>query len=279
MSGHPEQARAKTANGVPEGDTIHKIAAYMAPELTGRRVDSVRLGSRAEKRFAGATIRGVEARGKHLWIHLDNGSLLRSHLGMYGSWHVYAPDESWQKPSRQASLIMTAAGRSWVCFNAKEIEVVEGPGVRRRVLDTRLGPDLIADEFDVAAIVARAREFGDGDTLMIDSILDQRVAAGIGNVYKSEVMFIERQMPDLRLCDATDAIASACFARAAELLKKNLGGGKRVTRFEHDDAGRLWVYGRAGLPCLDCSTPIRHQRMGRHHRGTYWCPACQADER
>ena len=262
---------------MPEGDTIHKIAAYMAPELTGHRVESVRLGIGGRERFAGAAVRGVEARGKHLRIQLDNGKMLRSHLGMYGSWHVYAPDDAWQKPARQASLILVAAGRAWVCFNAKEVEVVDDPAVRRRLLDTRLGPDLIADELDPDSIVRRAREFDDGETLLIDSLLDQRVAAGIGNVYKSEVLFIERHPPARMVRDISDATVAACFRRAAQLLRQNLGGGKRVTRFETDGAGRLWVYGRTGLPCHLCRTPIRQQRLGRHHRGTYWCPACQPD--
>jgi endonuclease-8 len=217
----------------------------------------------------------VEARGKHLRIQLDNGKMLRSHLGMYGSWHVYGPESAWQKPSHQASLILDAAGRSWVCFNARDVEIVDDPAVRRRLLDTRLGPDLIADDLNTDAIVIRAREFDDGDTLLIDSLLDQRVAAGIGNVYKSEVMFMEQLSPDRLLRDVPDAVVGACFTRAAGLLRRNLGGGKRVTRFERDGAGRLWVYGRKGLPCHVCSQPIRYRRMGRSHRGTFWCPTCQ----
>ncbi len=260
---------------MPEGDTIHKIAAFMAPRLTGQTVDAIRLGANAAPQFTGAAVREVEARGKHLRIALDNGKVLRSHLGMHGSWHVYGSEESWQKPERQASLVVAAGGSSWVCFNAKEVEIVDTPGVRDRVLGSRLGPDLIADQCDPGMLVRRAREFDDGDTLLIDTLLDQRVAAGIGNVYKSEVMFVERQTPDRYLADTPDEIVAACFTRAAELLQRNLGGGKRVTRFANDAAGRLWVYGRTGKPCHECSTPVRSQRMGRHHRGTFWCPRCQ----
>ena len=260
---------------MPEGDTIHKIAAFMAPRLTGQTVDAVRLGANAAPQFAGSAVSEVEARGKHLRIALDNGKVLRSHLGMHGSWHVYSNEETWQKPDRQASLVVAAGGSSWVCFNAKEVEIVDVPGVRDRVLSARLGPDLIADNPDPAALVRRAREFDDGNTLLIDTLLDQRVAAGIGNVYKSEVMFLERQPPDRYLADTPDEIVATCFVRAANLLKKNLGGGKRVTRFANDAAGRLWVYGRTGKPCHNCSTSIRSQRMGRHHRGTFWCLRCQ----
>ena len=105
---------------------------------------------------------------------------------------------------------------------------------------------------------------------------DQRVASGIGNVYKSEVLFIERLPPDLPLANVSDEQLAACFLLAAELLKRNLGGGMRVTRFENDSAGRVWVYGRTGQPCLECDTPIKSRRMGRNHRGTFWCPACQS---
>jgi endonuclease-8 len=260
---------------VPEGDTIHKIAAFMAPRLTGQTIDTVRLGADTLPEFAGSTVHKIEARGKHLRIALDNGKLLRSHLGMYGSWHVYGSKEAWQKPEGQASLVVAADGTEWVCFNAKEVEIVRIPGVRERVLGSRLGPDLIADDCDAGTLVRRAREFDDGDTLLIDTLLDQRVAAGIGNVYKSEVMFLNRQAPGRLLADTPDEVVAACYATAADLLKRNLGGGKRVTRFATDAAGRLWVYGRTGKPCHECSTPIQSQRMGRHHRGTFWCPECQ----
>ena len=260
---------------MPEGDTIHKIAAFMAPRLTGRTVDAVRLGVRAEPRYQGTEVCDVNARGKHLRIELSNGKILRSHLGMHGSWHVYGAGEAWQKPERQASLVLAAGASHWVCFNAKEIEIIDTPGVRHRLLHTRIGPDLIADACDPVLLVRRAREFDDGETLLIDTLLDQRVAAGIGNVYKSEVMFIQRQAPGRRLADTPDEVVAACFIRAAELLRKNLGGGKRVTRFANDAAGRLWVYGRTGRPCHECAAPIASKRMGRHHRGTYWCPRCQ----
>ena len=262
---------------MPEGDTIHKIAAFMAPKLTGETLKSARVGTSSPLTgFDGARIQRVEARGKHLWIGLDNGTGIRSHLGMHGSWHVYGPDEPWQRPERQASIVLDAAQKRWVCFNAKEVEIVDTPGIRERLLDKRLGPDLIADEISPELIVARAREFDDGDALLIDTLLDQRVASGIGNVYKSEVMFIRRVEPTRMTHASSDAEIAECFATAAKLLKDNLGGGKRVTRRAPDQAGIKWVYGRTGMPCHECDTPIRSQRMGHHHRGTYWCPRCQS---
>ena len=261
---------------MPEGDTIHKLANFLAPCLVGETLLDVRLADAgAARRCAGRQVRNVVARGKHLFIELEGDLALRSHLGMHGSWHRYPPDDDWQRPRKQLSVLLATQDWEYVCFNAKEVEVVRTPSVRSRVVHDRLGPDLIADEFEPAALVRRAREFLDAEALLADAMLDQRIASGIGNVYKSEILFIERLSPATRLADVDDATLGRCYSTAAGLLRRNLGGGRRVTRFANDDAGRLWVYGRGGQPCLQCDTPIASRRLGRHHRGTYWCPVCQ----
>lgn len=230
----------------------------------------------AAARCRSRRIEGVTARGKHLFIELDNQTALRSHLGMHGSWHRYAPGEPWKKPRWQASLVISIAGDDYVCFNAREIELVTLSGVRDRIVHSRLGPDLIADEADFGELGRRARELLEAETLIADVLLDQRVASGIGNVYKSEVLFIERLLPDAPLGEVSAPDLERCFRTAADRLRRNLGGGRRVTRLENDGAGHLWVYGRTGLPCLRCDGRIVSRRLGRHHRGTYWCPDCQA---
>jgi endonuclease-8 len=261
---------------MPEGDTIHKLAAYLAPRLEGRRVDTVSAAdARAAARCAGRCVRQVYAHGKHLFIEFDNAWLMRSHLGMYGAWHRYACGEPWQKPRRQMSISLTANGEEFVCFNAKEIEWLNKPGIRERIVGTRLGPDLAVVDPDLDTVLRRAREFAAEDRLLADVLLDQRIAAGIGNVYKSEVLFLERCSPWQRLGQTSDETLHGCFDTAADLLRRNLGGGPRVTRFEGDGAGRLWVYRRRGLPCFECDTRIESRRIGVHHRGTYWCPSCQ----
>lgn len=261
---------------MPEGDTIHKIANYLAPRLRQQTIVRADLADNvAAKRCAGKRVRSVSARGKHLFIELDDDTAIRSHLGMYGSWHRYAREETWRKPRWQASLVLATSDDEYVCFNAKEVEVVAIPSVRERIVRGRLGPDLIADDVDANGVVRRAREIPDDDALVVDALLDQRVASGVGNVYKSEVLFIERLLPDTPVANVADEKLAQCFDTAATLLRKNLGGGDRVTRSEGDSAGRLWVYGRAGLPCLECNTPIASARMGRHHRPTFWCTACQ----
>ncbi len=262
---------------MPEGDTIHKIANFLAPCLGEQTVVDLRIADIAAARSCiGRRVSDVNARGKHLFIEFDNGLALRSHLGMHGSWHRYPAGGDWQRPRSQLSVALTTADWDYVCFNAKEVEVVRIPSVRERIVHGRLGPDLIADEVDPDYLARRAREILDADTLLADALLDQRVACGIGNVYKSEILFIERLAPQTRLADIDDHQLGHCFGTAADLLQRNLGGGRRVTRFAADQAGSLWVYGRTDLPCLRCDTPISSQRLGRHHRGTYWCSSCQA---
>lgn len=261
---------------MPEGDTIHKIANWMAPRLTDCVVTDVRMADAAGARSCrGRRVENVRALGKHLFIEFEHDRALRSHLGMYGSWHFYPPDAEWQKPRSQASLVVETGDVVYVCFNAKEVELVKSPSVRERIIDTRLGPDLIGEDFDSDYLVRRARDILEPDALIADVLLDQRVACGIGNVYKSEVLFIERILPQMQLGDLPDGALARCFETSADLLRRNLGGGKRVTRFEDDDAGRLWVYGRTGLPCLRCDGRVAGQRLGRHYRGTFWCPDCQ----
>jgi endonuclease-8 len=262
---------------MPEGDTIHKIANWLAPRLTDRVVIDVQMADESAARTCrGRRVDDVRALGKHLFIEFEHDRALRSHLGMYGSWHFYSPGAEWQKPRSQASLVVETDDTIYVCFNAKEVELVKSPSVRERIVDTRLGPDLIGEDVDADYLVRRARDLLEPDALVADVLLDQRVACGIGNVYKSEVLFIERLLPHTPLGEVRDELLVRCFQTAAELLRRNLGGGRRVTRFEDDDAGRLWAYGRTGLPCLRCDDRIAGKRLGRHHRGTFWCPACQA---
>jgi len=261
---------------MPEGDTIHKIAGFLEPRLVSAEVQELRIAPRFESRnMNGKRIEAVLARGKHLLIQFDDQVALRSHLGMYGSWHFYRPGAPWRKPASQASLVLETADTVYVCFNAKEVSWIRTPSVPERILDTRLGPDLTAGGADLDQVVRRAREFLEPEDPLVDVLLDQRIAAGIGNVYKSEVLFIQRLHPGLTLSAVDDATLRGCFALAAELLGKNLGGGRRVTRFARDQAGRLWVYGRQGERCLRCDETIRYQRLGRHHRSSYWCERCQ----
>jgi endonuclease-8 len=263
---------------MPEGDTIHKLAAYLRPRLQGRRLDAGQTRAAEGGDLAGRTVENVQARGKHLLVVFDDGRVLRTHLGMWGSWHHYRRGEVWKRPAREAAVVLNVADDVYVCFKPREVELLREQGVRARLLATHLGPDLIADCIDMDTVIARARECLDAQTPIIDVLLDQRPAAGIGNVYKSEILFLEHIHP-LRCLEALqDSQLLRLYARARSLLRANLGGGPRVTRRSDDTAGRLWVYGRQDQPCLVCRTPVRYALLGAGQRATYWCPCCQAGE-
>lgn len=264
---------------MPEGDTIHKLASALAPRLVGRRLVRFRARHDPELDLAGRLVEGVRAHGKHLFVALDGGLELRSHLGMHGSWHRYAPGERWKRPERQASLVLATDEDVLVCFLAAEVELLRAGSLRARDVERGLGPDLAADGCDLDEVLLRARARVGGDTLVVDVLLDQRVAAGIGNVYKSEVLFLEEVAPRTPAAVLDDGVLRRLYERARELLRANLRGGPRVTRPQQDGAGELWVYRRAGRPCHRCAAPIATQRLGRGRRSTYWCPRCQPEGR
>lgn len=261
---------------MPEGDTITKLARFLDQALAGQSIQALRLHPAFGASAGPAQVERVSAQGKHLYIALDNGRLLRSHLGLYGSWHRYRSGEPWRRPRRQASILVQAAEWDYVCFNAKQAEWLEQGGFRLADQQHRLGIDLISEQIEPAALLARARQLLSPATLMVDVLLDQRLAAGIGNVYKSELLFLQRYSPLATLGSVSDETLVGFYQQAAELLKANLGGGPRTTRFAQDRRGHLWVYGRRDLSCLRCDTPIRRSILGAQPRSTYWCESCQS---
>ena len=262
---------------MPEGDTLHKVAARLRPALQGHRLtrfEAPRLVGDAPK--IGERIEHVEARGKHLLIRFEHGLVLRTHLRMSGSWHVYRERERWQKPAHLARAVVGSdSGWVGVCFQAPVVETFHERGAPPTSL-TGLGPDLcrpesVTDEV-LDAIVRRAR-LARPDATLGEALLDQRVAAGIGNVYKSEACFAAGIDPGELLERVDDAARRRVWAVAARQLQANLATAQRRTH----PAG-LAVYGRRGQPCRRCGTPIRMARHGEQARSTYWCPACQAPQ-
>ena len=265
---------------MPEGDTIFRTATVLRAALVGRRVTAARAQPRPGLRrvpdlsvLVGATITSVEARGKHLLIGFDSGLTLRSHLRMSGSWHRYRPGEAWRRPVRQASAILETAEAVAVAFNTPVVEVLSQSELRRSRPLTTLGPDLLGRTFDADEALRRLRE-RDAEQLG-NALLDQRAMAGIGNVYKSEVAFLEGLDPWSPVSACTDDELRAAMATARRLLQANTRGGERVTTGSPVRSERLWVYGRAGRPCRRCGTLIRSGRQGDLARLTSWCPRCQ----
>jgi len=261
---------------MPEGDTVHKLARFLDAELRGIAVQGRRLHPAFGPPRGAAGVAQISCKGKHLYIHFDDGATLRSHLGLYGAWHRYRPGETWRKPRRQAAIELVTDQWIFVCFNAKEAEWLDEGGFRHRDGLCRLGADLIAEPAEPSALLARSHSLLGPETLIVDVLLDQRVAAGIGNVYKSEVLFLARCAPWRRLGDVDEALLLKLYATASELLQANLGGGPRATRRNDDGHGDLWVYGRGGRPCLSCAADVQCGLLGARPRSTYWCGQCQA---
>jgi endonuclease-8 len=262
---------------MPEGDTIHKLAGALGAWLVGRRLVDGRVAVQPTLALAGRTVEAVRARGKHLFVDLQDGLVLRSHLGLHGSWHRYGPGEAWRKPARQASIVLATDVDVVVCFHAQEVELLERDAQRGFDLRRRLGPDLVETVPSPEELARRARAFLASEAPLADLLLDQRVASGVGNVYRSEVLFLERLHPLTPWTRLDERALERLVATAHRLLAANLGGGPRVTREVADGGDRLWVYRRAGLGCLECSTPIVTARLGRGLRSAYWCPRCQPE--
>ncbi len=264
---------------MPEGDTIHRTAELLRP-LVGQRVTNARAwpgpGIRRVpelSRVVGATVDSVEARGKQLLIGFDNGLTIRSHMRMTGSWRRFRPGERWSRPTRQASALIETATDVAVAFNTPVVELLTDTGLRRSPPLVTLGPDLLGATFDADEALRRLRE-RDAQALGV-TLLDQRAVAGIGNVYKSEVAFMERLDPWSPVAAYDDDRLRSLLAAARRMLQANLGRGPRSTTGRRSRGQALWVYGRAGRPCRRCGTPISARRQGELARLTYWCPSCQ----
>jgi endonuclease VIII len=267
---------------MPEGDTIFRTAEVLRSALLDRQVTRAMAQARPGLRrvpdlsvLVGSTVSSVEARGKHVLIGFDNGLTLRSHLRMSGSWHRYRPGERWRRPAHEASAIVETAESVAVAFNTPVVELLTDADLRRSRALLELGPDLLSRAFDADEAMRRLRDRNDEE--LGNALLDQRAVAGIGNVYKSEVPFLERMNPWAKVGAFEDAELEAALRTAKRLLETNTRGGARVTTGMATRGQELWVYGRAGRPCRRCGTTIRSGRQGDLARLTYWCERCQPD--
>lgn len=262
---------------MPEGDTVHRIARVLGGELAGRAITRLELHDRGEVTgLAGETVGSVAAHGKHLLIAIGPDWTLRVHLGMYGRWyrrHVREP-----RPPRW-TVAICLGDVCYVCDRAYRAELVRTRALATHPRLARLGPDLLDDPPDFDVVLARARLPAHAGREIGELLLDQRVAAGIGNVYKSEVLFEGRVNPRTLVRDIPTERLDQIFRTAARLMRLNLLTRRRTAvplrRRAEPTSQRLWVYRRAGQPCLDCGTPIERILQGDQARSTYFCPRCQ----
>jgi endonuclease-8 len=273
---------------MPEGDSIFRAARTLDRALAGSEV------TRFESMFplltrvhedapvTGRIVESVQPVGKHLLMRFSGDLVLRTHMRMNGSWHIYRPGERWQRPRRDMRVIVATARFEAVGFSIPVAEFLTSRDLRRHDELRELGPDLLGVAFDAQEAFKRAR--GHPGEAIADVLLNQRVMAGVGNVYKSEVLFACGVNPFRRVSDVSDAELDNLIATARRLLRMNVSAdlapmttytGLRRTTGSHDPAERLWVYSRAGRPCRKCGTAIELESQGKDARLTYWCPKCQ----
>jgi endonuclease-8 len=273
---------------MPEGDHIFRTARTLNRALAGHEV--VRFESvlpaltriHEDTPITGRTVDSVSAAGKHVLMRFSGGLVLRTHMRMNGSWHIYRPGEAWQRPRRDMRVVVATKGFEAVGFNVPVAEFLE-PADMARQDDLRLmGPDLLGETFDEDEVIRRFRE---RQSLEIaDAVLNQRLVAGAGNIYKSEVLFLCGVNPFAPVREVSDQALRKILSTARKHLKANVtdprGGITTYRGYRRgpgpDAAERRYVYGRARKPCRKCGTLIRVRAQGPHARLTYWCPTCQA---
>jgi endonuclease-8 len=246
---------------MPEGDALHRAARklqVLVGQQVGVETPHPRAAvSRVAERLDGRKLLGVEAVGKNLLLSFEGGLVLRSHLRMTGRWQVV------KRGARRVGspwLVLRGGGHEAVLWNGPVLELSA-----RGTL--RLGPDILADPPDLDRMVAnlrrehQARELG-------DALLDQRLVAGIGNIWKAESLWHAQLSPWKRLVEVTDDELRTVLGEAMRLMRSSLE--------EWSDSRA--VYHRAGRPCLRCATPIRSRGQGDNNRTAYWCPGCQRGE-
>ncbi|HEY2365397.1 MAG TPA: DNA-formamidopyrimidine glycosylase family protein [Polyangiaceae bacterium] len=272
---------------MPEGDTIARIAVTLRDALVGHRVERFEspIPALRDTDLEGRTIASVEARGKNLLIAFDDARTLHTHLRMSGTWHLYGLHSSWRKSAKSALVTITTDDRVAVMFREERagappiIRLLSADALRRDRMLRSLGPDVMATTFDVDEAVRRVH--ASVHKTIAEALLDQRDVAGIGNVYKSELLFLAGVDPRRAPKSVPIETLRALLVNAREIMLKHVQQSRRgrfaiqgrVTRFRSGEA--LWVYGRARKPCLRCRAPIRSIMQGLDRRSTYWCPKCQ----
>jgi endonuclease VIII len=257
---------------VPEGDTIHYAANRMRPILVGGVPEEIRTPhprhalDRWPQRLESRAVTSVDAHGKHLFLRWEGDLTLHSHLRMTGSWSIHARGRPWRRAPGRAWLVVQARGHEVVQFDGPVLELLTESRTRFDRRLAALGPDILAPELDEASFLRRLRE--DDPTRAIgDALLDQRILAGIGNLWKVEGCWHAELDPWRAVRDVSDAQALELMRRTRPLMLSSSRDGNQSRHRR--------IYGRAGHPCPRCGRPIRSRGQGDDNRITYWCPGCQ----
>lgn len=262
---------------MPEGDTVLVAARRLEAALQGQVIveSDLRMPRLATVDLSGQTVIGVGARGKHMLLRTDAGLTLHTHFKMDGAWHLYNPDERWRGPGFQVRALLRTATKVAVGFRLGLCELIRTQQEEHRL--RHLGPDVLGEDWDRAEALRRLqlhpeREIG---TMLID----QRLMAGPGNIYKSEVCFLERIHPWDTVAEVNDL--GKVVDRMKSLMEANRTSGRQITTGNPRHGQERWVADRWRLPCRRCGTQIEKGEQASYdfERVTYWCPKCQVPSR
>lgn len=275
---------------MPEGDTIFRTARSLGRALAGLPVTAFRSTFPLLTRFnddtplAGQTVESVEARGKWLLIYFSGGGILASHLLMNGRWHIYRHGEPWQLSRLHMRIVIENQRYQAVGFRVPVAEMHTAQTLARHPRIPHAEDDVLSAGFDANAALVRL--LARPEQAVADALLDQSVLAGVGNVFKSEICFLNGLNPFRRVETLTREEGEAAIYCAQRLLRANVledsgdtivtyRGQQRRTTHLSDPSASLWVYGRAGDLCRRCGELIRRRIQGADARVTFWCPRCQ----
>ncbi len=269
---------------MPEGDTVWRTARKLDRALGGHILTETdfRVPRLAVTDLSGGIVRQTVSRGKHLLTHIDTQSpngpdapmtqwTLHTHLKMEGAWQVYTPGQKWRRPTHQARVILAAGDHVAVGFSLGIVELIARDEEDSVV--GHLGPDLLGIDWDESEALSRLH--ADPTRRIQEALLDQRVLAGIGNMYAAELCFLHGVHPETPVAAVTDP--KRLLQRAKQVLHVNKDRAIQCTTGDLRTGRRNWVYRRDNQPCLRCATTIRTTMLGEpgRERAAYWCPNCQ----
>jgi DNA-formamidopyrimidine glycosylase len=253
---------------MPEGDIVWQTARRLHQALAERTLtrSDFRVPQLATVDLTGDVITETVARGKHLLTRTQNGLTVHTHLRMDGAWRV-RPAAERTGGNHQIRLVLANDEWQAIGYQLGVVELIRTSDESK--VTGHLGPDLLGPDWDSAEAVRRLS--AEPDRPIGEALLDQANLAGIGNVYKAEVLFLRGANPWQPAGTVPDLGALVNLAR--RLLDANKDRYGHITTGNQHRGQEHWVYGRRGRPCRRCGTPIRAQEAP--DRVTYWCPSCQ----
>ena len=260
--------------GVPEGDTVWRLCRRLDEVLHGRELtrSEFRVPSLATTDLVGVAVRDVASRGKHQLLRFDNGLTLHTHLRMDGAWRIFPRGRRWTGgPAYEIRVVLSTAEHDAVGYRLPVVELV--PTADEDQLVGHLGPDLLGPDWAPEEAVRRIG--AQPDRTIGEALLDQRNLAGLGTLYRAELLFLQGIHPRTPVRQVTDL--GRLVRRAQQLIFVNRWGPEQSTTGDLRPSRRTYVYERTGQPCRRCGTPIRSEEYGPagQERLSYWCPHCQ----